>query len=231
VGFWVDWCVHRNGNPCIGTDMTRIVTISDTHGLHTHVEVPDGDILVHAGDVTMDGSFKSFINFLAWFKKQPHKHKVFIAGNHDEVLEKGFGTVEGLIVESGCVYLENTGCVLDGLKFWGSPMTPRFMYWHFMEDRDKIGRYWEGIQKGLDVLVTHGPPYKIRDYVMHTYGDHHVGCKALLSKIQEVSPRVHVFGHIHRGFGEEKIGDTRFVNASVCTEDYEPKYRAMMLDL
>ncbi len=30
--------------------MTTLVAISDTHGRHRRVDVPDGDILIYAGD-------------------------------------------------------------------------------------------------------------------------------------------------------------------------------------
>lgn len=61
----------------------RIVCISDTHGLHDEVKVPDGDILIHAGDHCNHGRQSEVRRFDAWMAKQPHKHKIFIAGNHD----------------------------------------------------------------------------------------------------------------------------------------------------
>ena len=112
--------------------MKKIVVIADTHGMHKEVEVPEGDILVHAGDVTSDGSFKSFADFMKWFKDLPHKHKIFIGGNHDMVLDKQYSTVEGLIDASGCVYLQDHFCEISGLDIWGSPMTPLFNDWFFM---------------------------------------------------------------------------------------------------
>jgi len=60
----------------------RIVFISDTHGYHNLVTVPDGDVLVHCGDYT-DPNFNEE-NFNIWFKRQPHKHKICAEGNHDK---------------------------------------------------------------------------------------------------------------------------------------------------
>src|SRR5271157_2083754 len=68
----------------------RIVFISDTHDLHERMltPVPDGDILIHAGDATGMGRMHEIAAFGAWFRHLPHKHKVFVAGNHDWLFEK-----------------------------------------------------------------------------------------------------------------------------------------------
>lgn len=68
--------------------MTRIVCISDTHGRHPRLKLPDGDILIHAGDFTERGEAYEVDPFLDWFEALPHPHKVFIAGNHDFYLEQ-----------------------------------------------------------------------------------------------------------------------------------------------
>jgi predicted phosphohydrolase len=68
--------------------MTRIVSISDTYGLHFGIKIPDGDVLVHAGDFCSDGNMRDAMNFMRWFNTHPHKHKIFCAGNHDWICEK-----------------------------------------------------------------------------------------------------------------------------------------------
>jgi len=65
----------------------KLVCISDTHGDHEQVSLPDGDVLIHAGDITGHGTEKDFLDFLTWFNSQPHAHKLFVAGNHDRYLE------------------------------------------------------------------------------------------------------------------------------------------------
>ena len=209
----------------------KIVAIADTHGMHDDVKVPKGDILVHAGDITGDGSFRSFADFLRWFKAQPHAFKCFVGGNHDRVLDKEYNTVKEMIKDSGCIYLENSGCILDGLNVYGSPITPKFNDWYFMEERDLIGKYWKNIPKNLDLLITHGPPYKVLDGVLSAYGDHHVGCEALMDKINEVKPKYHIFGHIHCSYGQNKIGDTTFINASVCDDNYDVVNKPIVIEL
>ena len=43
--------------------MTKIVTISDTHTHHRRVELPEGDILIHAGDFTARGRGNEVVDF------------------------------------------------------------------------------------------------------------------------------------------------------------------------
>mmetsp|Transcript_78892 Transcript_78892/g.139654 ORF Transcript_78892/g.139654 Transcript_78892/m.139654 type:complete len:303 (+) Transcript_78892:67-975(+) len=72
----------------------RVVCISDTHNLHADltdptnpISLPEGDILLCAGDISYCGTWNEVCNFVEWFAQQPHAHKVFIAGNHDIGLE------------------------------------------------------------------------------------------------------------------------------------------------
>ena len=61
----------------------RLVAISDTHGVHRRVNLPAGDVLVHSGDLTLDGEGPVTLDFVDWFSEQPFEHKIFVAGNHD----------------------------------------------------------------------------------------------------------------------------------------------------
>lgn len=75
----------------------KIVAISDTHQLHDKVVIPDGDVLVHAGDFTNQGTDGALIKFLTWFSSQPHPYKVFIAGNHELGLDRGLNRDRKLV--------------------------------------------------------------------------------------------------------------------------------------
>ncbi len=59
----------------------RVVCISDTHD--QTVDVPDGDLLIHAGDLTNDGTAAAIQRQLDWLAALPHRHKVVVCGNHD----------------------------------------------------------------------------------------------------------------------------------------------------
>lgn len=210
----------------------KIVALSDTHGLHLNVKnIPDGDVLIHCGDFCSWGNIKDAQKFLHWFNAMPHKHKIFIAGNHDVLFEKNSGVAKALVRECPeLIYLEDTGVCIDGVNFWGSPVTPTFFNWAFNRNRGfAIRKHWEAIPDDTDVLISHGPPHKICDTVLRARGfPDEVGCEELAKRVQQLKLKLHLFGHIHFSGGSEKtFGSTIFSNVCLCNEDYrivnEPK--------
>lgn len=194
----------------------KIVCISDTHEKHRQVKLPAGDILIHAGDYTWVGDPGPTLDFLEWFEAQPFEHKITVCGNHDFYFEDK----NNLSVLRGrkCHFLMNESVRIgSNLNVWGSPFTPRFMDWAFMAGPEKIAAIWAGIPEGLDILITHGPPFGILDRTAR--GDR-VGCPELLKAVQVKKPKIHVFGHIHEGYGIVERGGTIFINASLCDEMY-----------
>jgi len=207
--------------------MKSIICISDTHNKHhslqDHDLIPDGDILIHAGDATGRGTQDELVDFIEWYGSMPHEVKILIAGNHDWGFEKDPSVFEELCETNGIVYLNDSGYEHDGIKFWGSPIQPNFFNWAFNRDRGAdILKHWNKIPRDTDVLITHGPPEYILD--LAPMGGH-VGCADLLNAIQEIQPQLHIFGHIHEGRGtEEKTWDsgntTTFINASSLDGKY-----------
>jgi predicted phosphodiesterase len=205
----------------------RIVCLSDTHTRHGSLDVPDGDVLVHAGDATRRGTQGEIEDFDRWLRDLPHAHKVIIAGNHDFGFEREPAEARGWI--TGATYLQDSGVTIDGVRFWGSPWQPRFFDWAFNLDRgEPLRAVWAKIPEGTDVLLTHGPPRGILD---RTVRGESVGCDDLLDAVRRIRPRVHVFGHIHEAYGELELDGTRFVNASTCTIGYKPIQPPIIVDL
>ena len=203
---------------------------SDTH-THRGFSLPDGDVLIHAGDATSNGTLPEVSQFLAWFSAQPHRHKIFIAGNHDWLFARASDLASMVLVEHpDVVYLQDSGVEIDGVRFWGSPWQPAFRDWAFNLPRNgpQLLAIWNKIPMGTDVLITHGPPYGVLDQVQ---GGEHLGCEALKLRHAEVKPRVHVFGHIHDGYGVAFAGSRVLVNASICDEKYRASNRPIMVDL
>lgn len=199
----------------------RLVVISDTHGLHNRIEgLPDGDILIHAGDVMNSGYDPEDIwSFNRWLGEKSFESRIVIGGNHDRFFQNSPEQARALLTNA--IYLENSGLAINGKSFWGSPYTPEFFDWAFMYPRGLAARkYWDLIPDGLDVLITHGPPFGILDQVMQ--GGEHLGCAELLKAVEEKKPKVHIFGHIHGGAGTFDNGVTRFVNAAYLNEQYKP---------
>jgi predicted phosphodiesterase len=205
----------------------RIVCLSDTHDQHGQLDVPDGDLLLHAGDATMTGALDQIEAFDAWLARQPHRHKVVIAGNHDFGFQRAPARARELL--RSAIYLEDSLAEVAGLRIWGSPWQPWFYDWAFnLERGPQIAAKWAQIPAGIDVLITHGPPFGILDRTSR--GDE-VGCVDLLAAVQRVRPRLHVFGHIHEAHGRLERNGCIFVNASNCSERYGPEQPPIVVDL
>jgi Icc-related predicted phosphoesterase len=199
----------------------RIVCISDTHGVIPPMEIPDGDVLIHAGDITNIGKLWDVTAFNDWIGALPHKHKVVIAGNHDWCFERDDQARKLL---TNCTYLQDEQTVIDGLVFYGSPWQPRFLKWAFNLD-DDIKDKWAMIPDNTDILITHGPPHGTLD---KTADDGlYVGCKHMKARITDLDLKLHVFGHIHEGYGRR--GNA--VNASMMTLRYAPVNKPIVVDV
>lgn len=93
--------------------MVRIVCLSDTHSRHEQITVPDGDILIHAGDATMVGDIDEIADFDHWLGTLPHQHKHIIAGNHDWLFQTHPHLARSLITNA--VYLQDSFLVFASL--------------------------------------------------------------------------------------------------------------------
>jgi len=220
----------------------RLVVISDTHSLHAviHGGVPDGDVLVHGGDFCGQNSKVSVGAFLEWFAAQPHKHKIFIAGNHDGAFEVDPEWCQQAIeaIDPSLIYLQDSGVEIDGVKFWGSPWQPEFCDWHFNLPRGpQLAKKWALIPRDTDVLITHGPPHGILDVcpdvnqVLASPQMISVGCEELAKTIPRVQPKVHIFGHIHEGYGTHEQNGITFINGSNVDGTYRPVNPAIVFDI
>ncbi len=204
----------------------KIVCLSDTHGKHAQLQVPEGDILIHAGDFTKRGLIGEVQQFNDWLTTQPHKHKIVIAGNHDFLFEQNPALAQSLLNEA--MYLEDEFVEIEGIKFWGSPITPWFFDWAFNRQRGaEITAHWQKIPKDTDILITHGPPKGILDKTMHGL---EVGCQDLLEAVQRICPRYHIFGHIHEAYGIHQIDNTQFINASILDINYKVAHAPVVLE-
>ncbi|KKN31472.1 hypothetical protein LCGC14_0823450 [marine sediment metagenome] len=199
--------------------MKKIVCISDTHGEFRGLVVPDGDILVHAGDITTYGQPAELVDFNLWLTGLPHQDKVVIAGNHDAALANQPAEF-GRRVLTAAHYLQDSEVQVQDVRIYGSPWTPEFMNWHFMMPRDgwELRAKWAKIPEELDILLTHGPPANKLDY--SKFQKTGVGCHLLREAVERARPRYHVFGHLHESYGGIEGEFTTFINCSIMTRSY-----------
>lgn len=196
----------------------KILHLSDTHSKHRDLgDIPQADVLVHSGDFTMAGSDREALDFLEWFCDLPYKHKIFIAGNHDDCMIDA--TLEGL--PGNVHYLHNSGITIDGVSFYGVPMLAEF------EDGEmKLMERYELIPEKVDVLVTHRAPLGILD---NTESKVHYGSSSLLDRITTIKPKMNLFGHIHDAYGVVEWGGATFSNAAVTDWQNNLRYSPRLL--
>lgn len=177
------------------------VVISDTHSLEKKKDarnilqnLPEGDVLLHAGDFTDTGKvseIKNFIDFLEEARRTKGYSKViFIAGNHDITVDMtfyqgleswdkhNFGHWEEQNIElvqkmlknlpEGIYYLQDQAMVVNGFTIYGSPWSPSFGNWAFNGSPEELSEKWSKIPGQTDILMTHGPAYGYGDQVMVT---------------------------------------------------------------
>jgi Icc-related predicted phosphoesterase len=200
-------------------DGIKIDLLSDTHSQHDKITTKGGDFLLHAGDMSYQGTIKEIWPFLQWFAAQNYKHKVLVPGNHDWGFEQAFGVFNDACKQLGIHLLNDTSITLDGIKIHGSPIQPAFCDWAFNRERgEDIKKHWDLIPEDTEILVTHGPPEGILD---ETTRGERVGCKDLWNRIVQTQVKLHVFGHIHEGRGHKYFEDKMFVNASAVNARYK----------
>ena len=180
-----------------------VVCISDTHGLHRQLEMPAGDILIHAGDYTLYGDTSHLHDFNLWLGELPYKHILVVHGNHEYNSPWIKNAKEHL---SNAVVLGNECIVVEGLKVFGTGF-----FWS-CKGRNP---YLDCIESGMDVIVAHNPPLG--------YGDTgKKGCPALLERVGELKPVLVISGHAHEGRGvsqgKNDVTGVTFVNAAVVNK-------------
>lgn len=219
-----------------------ITLLSDTHTKHNLIktpksyrssnevlELPGGNLLIHAGDFMNSGYYKEEAEvFFKWLDDlKGYDTKVFISGNHDRIMENEPEWVKGILTGYKTIdYLQDDfmGIIEGGepeIKIWGSPWQPEFYNWAFNLPRngEELKSKWDMIPEDTDILITHGPAWGILDDVEGRRGKH-LGCELLSERIKNIKPKIHVCGHIHSGYGYYFDGFTHYFNASILNERY-----------
>ncbi len=191
------------------------------------MDIPEGDVIVHAGDFSENGTKAETINFLEWFSQLPHKHKILIAGNHDFYLEKNSDHIDA-IIPNEINYLMDSGISIENVNFWGSPFTPGDGHWAFNKSRgNQISQHWNIIPPNTDFLITHGPPFGILDELGNKQ---HIGCEKLAKRILNLKLSYHVFGHVHNNYGIVRTKTTTFLNSASLDEKFRFKNAPLIIN-
>lgn len=215
----------------------KLVIISDTHGKIVK-DLPDGDVLIHCGDYSKYGLYEETKTFFDWFSVQRHRHKIVITGNHEVAIcpikiFPGRDLILDLINSySNVNFLVDKELIIDGVKFFGTPWCGGESYimkrWGFyIEDDNKRSKIFEKIPKDTDVLITHTPPL----HVLDNFGCNSLGCPALLERVMQVKPLVHLFGHIHSSNGHLFQNGIHFFNCSILDDNYQIRFYPKVVEI
>ena len=205
--------------PTKGKNCVRLVCVSDTHLAEDKLKVPDGDVLLHCGDILMQSTLmskekvsKGFRKFLSWIGNQPHKHKIFILGNHDAALmDLGHDYIKSKC-PPGVVYLQNTDTTVCGLKIWGTPHSVGGSSNYAFQYKSANG-LWDSLPSDTDIIMSHGPALCIG-------GDHLSKTDEFIKKIKRSTDvKLHLCGHLHWAYGMQSITrqDGVLVPSIVCS--------------
>lgn len=208
--------------------------ISDTHGMHDQLSIPEGiDMVMHTGDISSSKNLTQngmeTVAFYLWYRTLPIKYKILVPGNHDGLIEDCYKADQCEAFKSllhPIALLIHESIEIEGVKIFGSPYTPTFYNWSFMKNRADLDNYWKDIPNETDIVITHGPPQGILDLASKSDGElEYCGDKALLRHILRVCPKYHLFGHIHDNHdchnkGTRTIDNCRtvFTNSSCVTD-------------
>lgn len=126
----------------------------DTHSKHSGIVVPDGDLLLHAGDFTLfarPGQLESFTN---WLSALPHSHKFVVFGNHERALRENTKKLSEcchlLAPQASSVMVEVRGM---NITVAGLP------YFEACDDMSVLqSGLMRSIPQSTDILLTHTPP-------------------------------------------------------------------------
>ncbi|KAJ4341724.1 hypothetical protein N0V95_007158 [Ascochyta clinopodiicola] len=235
----------------------RIVCISDTHN-HILDDVPPGDILIHAGDMTNGGSVEEIQAQIDWLSSLPHREIIVISGNHDTYLDPRTRPSLSSAQRHGSLdwgrvhYLQHKLLTLTispqdapasadsrtpllgnaapqrRLRVYGAPQIPAC---------GPMSVHAFQYARSSDAW-SETVPEDVDVLITHTPPKYHLdlamptglGCEHLLEEVKRVKPVLHVFGHVHWGAGREVVHWDRAHEAYVKGMGTESKYTRGVLN-
>jgi len=236
---------------CLNEKM-RIVALSDQHGYLP--EIPPCDLLIIAGDVCPDrfgpslamhdpDQQKSWFNrkVRPWLAKAPATHKILTWGNHDwcgqacgfrhdSPAEASTKELQILVDEATSVPASAGGG--GSVSVWATPWSNQFMNWAFMKSAPELEAIYAEIPKGIDILISHQPPYGYGDrcFDVTSRKIEHLGSHELAAAIDRLRPKLVICGHIHDGFGRFEYDGIPIYNVSIVDEQYRLVHEPTLID-
>jgi 3',5'-cyclic AMP phosphodiesterase CpdA len=229
----------------------RIVALSDQHGFLP--DLPPCDLLIVAGDVCPDRVGPSLAmrhpeeqkrwfdrRIRPWLARAPAAHRILTWGNHDWCGQacsfRGDSPAVARPTELQILVDELTRVPVSDarareLSVWATPWSNQFLSWAFMKEPAELAAIYAAIPEGIDILVSHQPPYGYVDGAGTGSAASHLGSRELLAAIDRVRPKLVVCGHIHEGHGRAEHKGIPIYNVSVVDEWYRLVHPPTVIDV
>lgn len=236
--------IYPQNNPINTKRVIDITVISDLHEKHQDVYLPPGDLLLITGDMTNEGTYKEMDLLLDYLNEHSYKFRqiIAIAGNHDLTFHEEYykNNYKRFNHDPPCdpkkikkyfdpnnkmFYLEDSKHQYEDLKIWGTPWITYWDEWAFSsKDETYLETKFSKIPDQVDILMSHSPPFGVLDLFPETTKNNNkelvnIGSRSLKKRVDQVKPKLHVFGHAHYSAGWEERNGTLFVNAACLTVD------------
>lgn len=201
----------------------KLLALSDIHGqfdLFSPVSLPEAETVLVGGDITNLGTRRPSEVALAerWVQQMAERYPqvLYVLGNHDLGLPNAYFEREGLAVHN----IAGKVVVHGGWRIVGADLSPCFnlpemaTYWERMTADPGVDATYFDALPAADIVVSHCPPFGIRDEFRQPGSGDHLGSPGLRRYIERVEPQLVVCGHIHEGTGEAMLGGTRIINVA-----------------
>ncbi len=206
----------------------KIIFFSDSNGHHRKMNVPAGDMLICAGNFTINSGKEETQDFMSWFLEQKHNYKIIVSGGQDRMFDRMLEPNPPLwyinlmqdYFRLGALHhlINNATRIIQNITFFGSPsFRSQSLAAHAMYNHVHAYHTWNNIPL-CDILITHGAPY---GYCDRRLDGVNMGDAALTERLAHINPRLHLFGSVREGRGLRQTSETVFVNGSVTNDDKE----------
>ncbi len=212
----------------------RLVATADTHYPFDASMIPDGDVFILAGDMMYEGTPAEWHARVESLAALPHKHKIFVPGNHDYFPLHYRGLASSQLRRQAGVTLHddlNPCFEIDDVRFLAIPFVSGLPGWAYNQDEAWIYKWLKDATVGYDpdVIISHSPPLYIGDAAkLNNYG-----CMAFNKWFYEEGhkPSIWISGHVHESYGHRRVNNTAFYNVAMCDSDYNQSNKPMVIEV